>query len=117
MGFSNTFSICKCSAKFIAEFCCAVNLKRLRPTGVNFVNIICAPFLYESLFSSYVLALNKLSYEKRARKTFMKFTPGVDIHWLGHPRFGFHVILFISPANWFSCSVSKFLVNCHDKVP
>jgi len=31
-------------------------------------------FLYKSLFSSYILALIKLSYKKRARKTLMKFT-------------------------------------------
>jgi len=45
-------------------------------SGVNYVNVICAPFSYESLFSSYVLALNELSYKKCARKTLMKLTQG-----------------------------------------
>jgi len=43
----------------------------LRPV-VNFINIKRVNFTYESLFSNYILALNELSYEKRARKTFMK---------------------------------------------
>jgi hypothetical protein len=30
-------------------------------------------------FSSYVLALNELSYEKCARKTLMKLSPGVNV--------------------------------------
>ncbi len=34
-------------------------LMKLSP-GVNFINDLCAPFLYERLFSSYILALNKL---------------------------------------------------------
>ncbi len=44
--------------------------------GVNFINVKRAPFLYEHLFSSYVLALNELSYKKRARITLMKLTAG-----------------------------------------
>jgi hypothetical protein len=44
--------------------------------GVNFVNVLRVPFSYESLFSSYVLALNELSYKKRTRKMLMKLTPG-----------------------------------------
>jgi len=35
--------------------------------------------MYERLFSSYVLALNELSYEKRARKMLMKLSPAVVI--------------------------------------
>jgi len=31
--------------------------------AVNFINVKCTNFTYESLFSSYVLALNKLSYK------------------------------------------------------
>jgi hypothetical protein len=42
--------------------------------GVNSINIKLAHFLYERLFSGYVLALNKLSYEKFARLTLMKLT-------------------------------------------
>ncbi len=46
---------------------------------VNFINVLRENFMYESLFSRYVLALNKLLYEKHARKTLMKFTPNVCI--------------------------------------
>ena len=46
---------------------------QLRP-GVNFINVKRAHFSYERLFSSYVLALNELSYEKFARLTLMKLT-------------------------------------------
>jgi hypothetical protein len=35
--------------------------------GVNFINVKRATFTYERLFSSYVLALNKLSYKKYAK--------------------------------------------------
>jgi len=38
------------------------------PLGVNFINVKCTHVSYESLFSSYVLSLNKLSYEKFAHK-------------------------------------------------
>jgi len=41
---------------------------------VNFINVKRANFR-ESLFSSYVLALNELLYEKRLRKILMKLTP------------------------------------------
>jgi len=44
--------------------------------GVNFINILHTIFLYESLFSSYILALNGLSYKKHAHKTLMKLTTG-----------------------------------------
>jgi hypothetical protein len=49
-------------------------LMKLNP-GVNFINVKCAHFLYELLFSSYVLALNKLLYEKFACLTLMKLNP------------------------------------------
>ncbi len=42
---------------------------------VNFINVKRANFTYESLFSSYVLALNELLYKKRTCKTLMKLTP------------------------------------------
>ncbi len=42
--------------------------------GVNFINVKRVHFSYERLFSSYILALNKLSYEKFARLTLMKLT-------------------------------------------
>jgi hypothetical protein len=45
-------------------------------SGVNFINVKRAHFSYERLFSSYVLALNELSYEKFARLTLMKLTAG-----------------------------------------
>jgi len=45
--------------------------------GVYFTNLKCANFTYERLFSSYVLALNELSYEKHEQKTLMKLSPGV----------------------------------------
>jgi len=43
-------------------------------SSVNFINVKRAHFLYERLFSSYVLALNELSYEKFVRLTLMKLT-------------------------------------------
>ncbi len=43
--------------------------------AVNFINDKCANFTYKSLFSSYILALNELSYEKHARKMLTKLTP------------------------------------------
>jgi len=48
------------------------------PTVVNFINVKRANFTYKSLFSSYVWALNKFSYEKCARKTLMKLTPDLS---------------------------------------
>jgi len=42
--------------------------------GVNFIDVKRAHFSYERLFSSYVLALNELSYKKFARLTLMKLT-------------------------------------------
>jgi len=45
-----------------------------RKPVVNFINVKFANCMYKSLFSSYVLALNKLSYVKCARKTLMKLT-------------------------------------------
>ncbi len=47
---------------------------RWRQFGVNFINVKRTNFSYERRFSSYVLALSKNSYEKRARKTLMKLT-------------------------------------------
>ncbi len=45
---------------------------------VNFINILCSHFLYESLFgsffSSYVLTEKALSYEKNTLKMLMKLT-------------------------------------------
>ncbi len=46
--------------------------------SVNFINVKRTNFTYESLFSSYVLALNELSYKKRACKMLMKLTTGVN---------------------------------------
>jgi hypothetical protein len=48
-------------------------------TMVNFTNVKRANFPFESLFSAKSLALNKLSYEKHARKTLMKLTPEKNI--------------------------------------
>ncbi len=45
-----------------------------QPPSVNFINVKCAHFSNERLFSSYVLALNELMYEKFARSTLMKWT-------------------------------------------
>jgi len=49
-------------------------------SGVNFINVFCALFLYESLFlaafSSYILALAKNLYKKCARLTLMKLMAG-----------------------------------------
>ncbi len=46
---------------------------------VNFINLKRANYTYKSIFYSYVLALNKLSYKKRAHKMFMKLTPVVNL--------------------------------------
>jgi len=46
--------------------------------SVNFINVNRARFSYEWLFSSYILALNELSYEKSARLTLMKLTASYD---------------------------------------
>ncbi len=51
-----------------------IMLMKLSPR-VNFINVKHANFTYERLFSSYVLALNKLSYEKRAQKMLMILSP------------------------------------------
>jgi len=51
----------------------------MKSEGVNFINIKCAHFLYERLFSSYVLALNKLLYKKFPRLTLMKLTEGLTV--------------------------------------
>jgi len=48
-------------------------------TGINFINIIRTNVLYERHFSSYILALLKNSYEKRARITLMKLTTGSSL--------------------------------------
>ncbi len=54
--------------------------EREERAGVNFINVIRAKNLYESLFlaafSSYVLALAKNLYKKCTRETLMKSTPG-----------------------------------------
>jgi len=44
-------------------------------SGVNLINVLRSPFLYESLFSSYVLEKKALLYEKNSSKTLMKLTP------------------------------------------
>ncbi len=49
-------------------------------TGVNFINVKGAFFVRIS-FSSYILALNKLSYKKCAPLTLMKLTPGLFKYW------------------------------------
>jgi len=46
---------------------------------VNFINVKRVNFTYGSLFSSYVLALNKLSYKKCVSKTLMKLTPEMNV--------------------------------------
>ena len=47
-------------------------------TGVNFINVQHTGFLYKRLFSSYVLALNELSYKKFACLKLMISTPGLN---------------------------------------
>ena len=51
--------------------------------AVNLINDKCARFLYECLFSCYVLALNKLSYEKIVCKN----VDEIDILGQFHPHF------------------------------
>jgi hypothetical protein len=48
--------------------------------GVNFINILRAPFLskvFAQLFSTYILALSPKFHKKRTRKTLMKSTNGL----------------------------------------
>jgi hypothetical protein len=52
-------------------------LQQHQRAAVNFINVKRARFSYERLFSSYVLALNKLSYEKFVHLMLMKLTPRV----------------------------------------
>jgi len=44
--------------------------------GVNFINVLRLNFSYKRYFSSYVFALNKLSYKKFACLMLMKLTAG-----------------------------------------
>jgi hypothetical protein len=53
-----------------------IDCTQLSKFGVNFINIIGTNFSYKRHFSSYVLALLKNLYEKRARITLMKLTIG-----------------------------------------
>ena len=48
-------------------------------SGVNFINVKRTNISYKRRSSSYVLALSKNLYEKRARKTLMKLTSGCEI--------------------------------------
>jgi hypothetical protein len=45
--------------------------------GVNFIDVKRAHFSYKRLFSSYILALNELSYKKFVGLTLMKLTEGM----------------------------------------
>jgi len=54
------------------------NHKDLSPR-VNFINLKRTNFTYERLFSSYIWALNELSYKKRAQKTLMKLSPALQL--------------------------------------
>ncbi len=66
------------------------NLNRLSDVntdepGVNFINVICARFLYKIFGAktsdpkhSFVIFGAKIVYEKRVRKTLMKLTPEVS---------------------------------------
>jgi hypothetical protein len=59
------------------------------PSGVNFINILLVHFLYESNLSSFYLVTNpkhsfgvfgrKILNEKRACKTLMKLTEGIEL--------------------------------------
>jgi len=55
-----------------------VDGRKFATSGVNFINVLRTHFSYEHLFSSYVLALNELSYEKFASLMLMKLTAGVN---------------------------------------
>jgi len=50
-------------------------LMKLTPV-VNFINIFCAHFSYESPFKAKTLLEKRLSYEKHMHKTLIKLTPG-----------------------------------------
>jgi hypothetical protein len=48
--------------------------------GVNFINVLCAHFLYESAFFGKIVSTEKLCkrllYEKHVRLMLLKLTPG-----------------------------------------
>ncbi len=54
------------------------------------VNVKRTNFTYEPLYSSYILALNKLLYKKCVQKTLMKLSPGVDSTKIFMPSFYVH---------------------------
>ncbi len=77
-------------------------------TGVNFINIKLAHFSYERLFSSYVLALNELSYKKFVCLMLMKLTAGQ----LWPSFFTLEVKLFTIIANLTSRQIWSLMIRC-----
>jgi len=91
-------------------------------SGVNFINIKCAHFLYERLFSSYVLALNKLSYKKIARLTLMKLTAGFErgekvpiLFFQSQINQAWDFILLLFPMTCSLCLVNSILTSALTK--
>jgi len=72
--FLTSFTVCILQEDSIAREDGALAGRR---QGVIFINILHTEISYERRFSSYVLALLKNLYEKRARITLMKLTTGV----------------------------------------
>ncbi len=81
-----------------------------RRQGVNFINVKCANFKYERLFSRYALALNKLSYEKCMQKVLMKLSPVLDEHNQFHFKVVliFHLLLICSLPNLNVSAIWRF---------
>ncbi len=72
--------------KYLSSFCRWEMTKwspknwREHRAGVNFINVKHANFTYKRLFSSYVLALNELSYKKHPQKTLTKLS--IDVNFI-----------------------------------
>jgi hypothetical protein len=77
---------------------------------VNFINVLHARFLYERLFSSYVLALNKLSYKKRAHKTMMKLTQACVCNFFGERILAQKELVKQGRATIFTCGPFRALL-------
>ncbi len=71
--FLTSFTVCILQEDSIAREDGALAGRR---QGVIFINILHTEISYERRFSSYVFALLKNLYEKRARKTLLKLSPG-----------------------------------------
>ncbi len=84
-------------------------------TGANFINVFHAPFSYKSLYSCYVLALNKLSCKKRAHKMLMKLSLDGATRCQFHQHFSykrwFGSFFYIHVTRKKAAEMTQFLFN------